>query len=220
MRFCVAVPVIALLALTAPAFAARKSQEIDSSHKTTHLSVAARHRAQRSAMAWRHRGGTEDAARPVPAVGFGFCGNMEMPPIQLSYISRGFSSYHSGIDLMAPMGSPIRAAAGGTVVYAGWYYAYGNIVDIQHADGVVTRYAHMSAFAPGIHAGTPIAAGGIIGAVGATGRAHGTHVHFEVRINGRAVDPRPYLGLASCGTAPRPEPVEEAHAPEPAAEPK
>lgn len=171
-------------------------------------------------MAWRHRGGGEDVTRAVPAVGFGFCGNMEMPPTELREISRGFSSYHSGIDLMAPMGSPIRAAAGGTVVYAGWYYGYGNMVDIQHADGVVTRYAHMSAFASGIHAGTPIAAGGIIGAVGATGRAHGTHVHFEVRINGRAVDPKPYLGLASCGVAPRPDAVEEAHAPEPAAEPR
>ena len=156
--------------------------------------------------------------------GFGsdlaFCGTMAMPPTLLREVSRGFSRTHGGIDLMAPWGSPIRAAAGGTVLYAGWYYAYGNIVDIQHADGVITRYAHMSAFAPGIAAGTPIAADGIIGAVGATGRAHGSHVHFEVRINGRPVDPRPYLGLAGCGGMPRPEPLEEAHAPEPAAEQK
>ena len=214
MRFCVAVLVIALLAFAQPAFATRKSQENDSPRKLTHLSVAATHHARREASAWRHRGGSEDFTGAVSATGFGFCGNMAMPPTELREISRGFSSYHSGIDLMAPMGSPIRAAAGGTVVYAGWYYAYGNIVDIQHADGVVTRYAHMSAFAPGIHAGTPVASGGIIGAVGATGRAHGTHVHFEVRINGRAVDPKPYLGLASCGVAPRPETVEEAHAPE------
>lgn len=150
----------------------------------------------------------------MPAAGFGFCGSMVMPPAELREISRGFSRYHSGIDLMAPMGSPIRAAAGGTVMYAGWYFAYGNIVDIQHADGVISRYAHMSAFAPGVHSGTPVAAGGIIGAVGATGRAHGTHVHFEVRINGRPVDPRPYLGLAGCGGPPLPEPLEVAHAPE------
>ena len=78
MRFCVVAPVIALFALTQPAFATRKSQENDSSHKATHLSVAAKHRAQRSAAAWRHRGGGEDVTRAVPAVGFGFCGNMDV----------------------------------------------------------------------------------------------------------------------------------------------
>lgn len=145
---------------------------------------------------------------------------MAMPPLELRTISRGFSRGHVGIDLMAPRGSPIRAAAGGTVIYAGWYYAYGNIVDIQHADGVITRYAHMLRFAPGIGSGTPVAAGGIIGEVGATGRATGTHVHFEVRINGRAVDPRPYLGLSGCDNVPRAEPLEEAHAPEEAPGPK
>jgi murein DD-endopeptidase MepM/ murein hydrolase activator NlpD len=60
----------------------------------------------------------------------GFCGRMLMPAVQLRVLSRGFSQYHSGVDLMAPYGSPIRAAAGGTVIYAGWYYAYGNIVDL------------------------------------------------------------------------------------------
>lgn len=144
----------------------------------------------------------------------GFCGRMIMPPANLNYISRGFSSGHSGVDLMAPMGSPIRAAAAGTVVYAGWYFAYGKIVDIQHDDGLITRYAHMSAFAPGIAAGRPVTAGSVIGAVGMTGRAHGTHVHFEVRINGRAVDPKPYLALAGCKQAPTHEPLEEAQAPE------
>jgi murein DD-endopeptidase MepM/ murein hydrolase activator NlpD len=79
---------------------------------------------------------------------------------------------------------------------------------------VITRYGHMSSFAPGIHSGTPVAAGEVIGAVGATGRATGAHVHFEVRINGQAVDPKPYLGLAGCGNTPRPEQLEEAHAPE------
>ena len=216
MRKSLVWPVLALFAFRHPSIASTKSKESDSSHVSSHKSVAAKHRALRYAGAHRYRGGSEDTESAVPAVGAGFCGTMIMPPTELREISRGFSSYHSGIDLMAPMGSPIRAAAGGTVVYAGWYYAYGNIVDIQHADGVVTRYAHMSAFAPGIHAGTPVPVGGIIGEVGATGRAHGTHVHFEVRINGRAVDPKPYLGLAGCGGVPRPEPLEEAHAPEPA----
>src|SRR5271156_6308766 len=83
------------------------------------------------------------------------CPVMTMPPEQLNYVSRGFGHGHTGVDLMAPYGSPIRAAAGGTVVYAGWYFAYGKIVDIRHADGLVTRYAHMSAFAPGIARGAP-----------------------------------------------------------------
>jgi murein DD-endopeptidase MepM/ murein hydrolase activator NlpD len=144
-----------------------------------------------------------------------FCGQMLMPAVQLRELSRGFSQHHSGVDLMATYGTPIRAAAGGTVVYAGWYYAYGNIVDIQHADAVLTRYAHMSAFAPGIAHGAPVSAGQIIGQVGATGNAHGAHVHFEVRIDGHAVDPKPYLGLAACPAMPLRDPVEEARTPEP-----
>jgi murein DD-endopeptidase MepM/ murein hydrolase activator NlpD len=144
-----------------------------------------------------------------------FCGAMQMPPTDLKYVSRGFHGGHAGVDLMAPRGSPIRAAAGGTVVFAGWYFAYGKIVDILHGDGVVTRYAHMQDFAPGTHAGTPVAAGQVIGRVGSTGRANGAHVHFEVRVNGRAVDPKPYLGLARCPGGANPEPILEAMAPEP-----
>ncbi len=140
----------------------------------------------------------------------GFCGRMLMPAVQLHELSRGFSAHHSGVDLMAPYGSPIRAAAGGTVIYAGWYYAYGNIVDIQHADGVITRYAHMSAFAPTIARGTPVAAGEIIGQIGTSGNAHGAHVHFEVRIDGHPVNPKPYLGLAACPATPALAPLEEA----------
>ena len=138
-----------------------------------------------------------------------------MPAVQLRVLSRGFSHYHSGLDLMAPYGSPIRAAAGGTVIYAGWYYAYGNIVDIQLADGLITRYAHMSAFAPGIARGAPVSAGGVIGQIGNTGRAHGAHVHLEVRINGHPVDPEPYLGLAACPATPEGAPLEEARVPQP-----
>jgi len=143
----------------------------------------------------------------------GFCGRMLMPAVQLHELSRGFSAHHSGVDLMAPYGSPIRAAAGGTVVYAGWYYAYGKIVDIQHADGVITRYAHMSAFAPGVARGTPVAAGEVIGQIGTSGNAHGAHVHFEVRIDGHPVDPKPYLSLAVCPATPPLAPLEEARTP-------
>jgi murein DD-endopeptidase MepM/ murein hydrolase activator NlpD len=141
------------------------------------------------------------------------CSGMTMPPEHLNYVSRGFSSGHTGLDLMAPYGTPIHAAAAGTVLYAGWYFAYGKIVDIRHADGLITRYAHMSEFAPAIIQGSPVAAGAVIGRVGMTGRAHGPHVHFEVRIDGRAVDPKPYLALAPCRRT-APPPLEEARAPD------
>lgn len=150
----------------------------------------------------------------IPAHAANFCGAMMMPPADLKQVSRGFSSYHSGVDLMAPYGSPVRAAAGGTVVFAGWYFAYGRIIDIQHADGIITRYAHLSAFAPGLVAGTPVHIGEIIGNVGMTGRAHGPHVHFEVRVNGHPVDPKPYIALAACPAGTAPTPIEEATAPD------
>ena len=74
----------------------------------------------------------------VPALGAtgagSACIGMTLPPEHLNYVSRGFGRGHAGLDLMAPFGSPIRAAGGGTVVYAGWYFAYGKVVDIRHAD--------------------------------------------------------------------------------------
>ena len=220
MRMNVLLPVIALLSFCSPALAAKKPPEDGSAPTKVHKSgsqsaVSAKHRALRNARYRRHHGGSGGGFDPETGDGADFCGSMAMPATQLREISRGFSSYHAGIDLMAPKGSPIRAAAAGTVIYAGWYFAYGNIVDIQHADGVVTRYAHMTGFAPGIQAGEPVPADGIIGTVGATGRAHGTHVHFEVRINGRPVNPAAYLGLAGCSPQSRPEPLQEARAPEP-----
>lgn len=152
---------------------------------------------------------------PLSAQAESYCSGMNMPTATLTYISRGFSDGHTGLDLMAPRGSPIRAAAGGTVISAGWYFDYGNIVDIKHADGVITRYAHMLAFARGIGEGTPVSAGKVIGQVGATGRAHGPHVHFEVRLDGHPVDPRPYLGLSPCTNLIDREPIEEARSQEP-----
>ncbi len=155
---------------------------------------------------------------PFAAQAQSLCGQFGMPAPALKYISRGFANGHTGLDMMAPEGSPIRAAAGGTVVFAGVYFAYGNIVDIQHADGVVTRYAHMQGFAQGIAPGRPVAAGEVIGKVGHTGHAHGSHVHFEVRLHGRPVDPKPFLALAACSGMPTVEPIEEARLHEPRAQ--
>jgi murein DD-endopeptidase MepM/ murein hydrolase activator NlpD len=150
---------------------------------------------------------------PFTAQAQSFCGQMGNPATELKYISRGFAHGHTGLDMMAAEGSPIHAAAGGTVVYAGVYFAYGKIVDIQHADGVVTRYAHMQAFASGIAPGSSVSAGALIGKVGHTGHAHGSHVHFEVRIAGRPVDPRPYLALVPCTGVTEAPLIEEAEVP-------
>ena len=149
----------------------------------------------------------------LPAQAAGYCGNMLMPAGALSSISRGFSGHHAGMDLAAPMGSTIHAASAGTVSYAGWYRGYGNMVDVQHADGLITRYAHMSAYAPELGYGTPVKAGQVVGVVGQTGHAHGNHIHFEVRYLGRAVNPASYLNLGNCIVAPPRVPVEEAYAP-------
>ena len=138
---------------------------------------------------------------------------MLMPAGALGSISRGFTGYHAGIDLAAPMGSTIQAAAAGVVTYAGWYSGYGNMVDIRHDDGLITRYAHMSAYAPELGMGGPVKAGQMIGVVGQTGHAHGNHIHFEVRYNGRAIDPAPFIGVGRCVVAPPQVPVEEAYAP-------
>ena len=143
------------------------------------------------------------------------CGGMLMPVMQLKQVSRGFSAYHPGIDLMAPYGSPLRAATAGTVVFAGTYFGYGNMIDIALPDGTVTRYAHLSKFAPGLRTGTVLQTGDLIGAVGTSGHAHGPHLHFEVRVNGRAVDPKPFISLAVCTKGPATDPIEEARAPTP-----
>jgi len=127
---------------------------------------------------------------------------MLMPVVRLKQLTRGFGptpggGFHSGVDLTAPYGSPVRSAAGGSVVFAGTFYGYGNMIDIRHPDGLVTRYAHLSAFAAGLRVGTPVDTGGLIGSIGTSGHAHGPHLHFEVRVGGKAVDPKPYLGLAA-----------------------
>ncbi len=126
------------------------------------------------------------------------CGSLLMPAGQLKQVSRGVTAHHAGLDLVAPHGSPLRAAAGGTVTMATSYFAYGLTVDIDHGNGVLTRYAHLAAFAPGIRPGAQVAPGQLLGQIGRTGRATTAHLHFEVRVNGRPVDPKPYLSLADC----------------------
>jgi septal ring factor EnvC (AmiA/AmiB activator) len=96
---------------------------------------------------------------------------------------------HEGIDIAAPAGTTVVASASGTVIFAGWMGGYGQLVVIDHGGGLATAYAHLSA----IYAGGAVGQGQGIGAVGCTGSCTGNHLHFEVRVNGSAVDPMGYL---------------------------
>jgi murein DD-endopeptidase MepM/ murein hydrolase activator NlpD len=98
---------------------------------------------------------------------------------------------HDGIDIGAASGTPIRAAAAGTVIYAGWLGGYGNLTVIDHGGGVATAYGHQSSIAAG--SGAYVAQGQVIGYVGSTGHSTGAHLHFEVRVNGVPQDPLGYL---------------------------
>jgi murein DD-endopeptidase MepM/ murein hydrolase activator NlpD len=101
----------------------------------------------------------------------------------------GYTKLHRGIDFAAPPGAPIMAASDGVVASAGPSGAYGNLVVLRHAGVYETAYAHMSRIARAITPGTPVRQGEVIGYVGATGRATGPHLHYEVRINGEPIDP-------------------------------
>ena len=98
---------------------------------------------------------------------------------------------HEGIDIAAPTGTPIWSAAAGTVIYAGWLGGYGNLVVVDHGNGLATAYAHASAIL--VSVGQSVGQGETVALVGSTGNSSGPHLHFEVRVNGSAVDPLLYL---------------------------
>jgi len=106
----------------------------------------------------------------------------------------GHGAMHSGIDFKGAVGSPIFAAAKGEVSFVGWQAGYGKTVEISHGNGMLTRYAHLSRF--DVKAGQMVEAGDIIAGMGSTGRSTGPHLHFEVRVNDRAINPRPFLEAA------------------------
>jgi len=99
--------------------------------------------------------------------------------------------HHAGVDLAASWGTPVRAARDGRVERAGWWGTYGNAVALDHGDGSETRYAHLSSVS--VAAGAVVRQGDVIGYVGSTGASTGPHLHFELRFDGRAVDPLGYL---------------------------
>jgi murein DD-endopeptidase MepM/ murein hydrolase activator NlpD len=109
---------------------------------------------------------------------------------------------HTGTDYAAPMGTPVRAIGDGVVVFAGVKGGYGNMIDIRHRNGMISRYGHMRNFATGMRSGTRVAMGSTIGFVGMTGWATGPHLHFEIRVDGVAHDPK--IALQSKGGEPIP----------------
>lgn len=105
---------------------------------------------------------------------------------------------HTGVDLRAPIGSPVVAAAAGRVVFAGRFFDYGLKVEVEHPDGSRARYAHLAHFTPGLRVGAQVARGQPIGALGRTGRVRGTNLHVGLRRHGMAEDPWPWLTGAAC----------------------
>jgi murein DD-endopeptidase MepM/ murein hydrolase activator NlpD len=104
---------------------------------------------------------------------------------------RGRAAMHSGIDLAGPVGTPIYAAADAVVGHAGVRGGYGNLIELDHGSGIATRYGHLSRI--NVTAGERVRRGQLIGLMGSTGRSTGSHLHYEVRIDGRAVNPLPFL---------------------------
>ncbi|XJJ66846.1 peptidoglycan DD-metalloendopeptidase family protein [Novosphingobium sp. BL-8A] len=128
----------------------------------------------------------------------------QVSPAHVAYVSSSFgyradpftggAAFHAGLDFPGPMGSPIYAAAKGRVTFVGQRQGYGNCVEISHGNGLMTRYGHLSGF--NVRPGQLVDGGTRIAAMGSTGRSTGPHLHFEVRINNRPMNPRTFLEAA------------------------
>jgi murein DD-endopeptidase MepM/ murein hydrolase activator NlpD len=115
----------------------------------------------------------------------------------------GEGGFHTGLDLVAPMGTPVHAAADGVIVSAQFSGRYGRLIVIDHGHGLDTMYAHLSQFE--VVAGQEIRRGQLLGYSGASGRVSGPHLHFEVRQGGSPVNPMRYLSKASVLRQVRPD---------------
>ncbi|SFG23577.1 Peptidase family M23 [Novosphingobium sp. CF614] len=151
-------------------------------------------RFQRMGASLARMGALENGLASIPQVS----------PAHVAYVSSSYgfradpftggAAFHAGLDFPGPLGSPIYAAAKGMVSFVGQRQGYGNCIEISHGNGLMTRYAHLSGFRS--YVGKEVGAGTVIGAMGSTGRSTGPHLHFEVRIYDRPVNPRPFLEAA------------------------
>lgn len=107
---------------------------------------------------------------------------------------RGFARTHSGIDIGVAPATPCRIAAAGTIVFAGWQNGYGKTIIVDHGDRIHTLYGHLSSI--GVSRGQRVEQGAVLGLTGTTGHTSGPHLHYEILVNGRPVDPGPYLASA------------------------
>ena len=128
------------------------------------------------------------SARPVQSMDFTSNFGIRTDPF------RGGAAMHSGVDIPGTYATPIYATADGIVGRTGWTGGYGNLVELEHGRGIETRYGHLSKIL--VTPGTSVHRGDLIGLMGSTGRSTGNHLHYEVRIDGRAVNPVPFLQTA------------------------
>jgi murein DD-endopeptidase MepM/ murein hydrolase activator NlpD len=136
-------------------------------------------------------GGTESSGGGTGSFSWPVTGPITSPFGWRSSPFTGAPDFHPGLDIAAPTGTTVTAAAGGTVIMAQWYGGYGNYILIDHGGGYSTGYGHLSAMY--VSNGQSVKRGQAIGAIGMTGEATGPHLHFEVRIDGKPVDPSPRL---------------------------
>jgi murein DD-endopeptidase MepM/ murein hydrolase activator NlpD len=133
---------------------------------------------------------SQSGSQPVQPSSSGFIWPVSGP------VTSGFGwrwgRMHEGIDIAVPSGTPVHASASGRVIYGGWLGGYGNLVVIDHGGGIATAYGHNTSIVAGT--GSGVSQGQVVAYSGSTGHSTGPHVHFEVRVNGSAVDPMGYLG--------------------------
>ena len=175
----------------AQALEVTKQQIQDEVSESQALQAASAQLAAQIAQAERQAGsvssGASSSSEPVPSSGFIW---PVSGPITSPFGMR-WGTLHPGIDIGVPTGTPIHAAGSGTVVWCGWMSGYGNLVMIDHHNGLATLYGHQSRIAVGCN--QEVSQGDTIGYVGCTGFCTGPHLHFEVRVDGNPVDPMGYL---------------------------
>jgi len=147
-------------------------------------------------LAARRAAGITGSAATAPSTGPGsfswpVSGTITSPYGWRSNPFGGSPEFHQGLDIAAPTGTTVVAAATGTIILAKWYGGYGNYILIDHGGGYSTGYGHLSAIY--VSDGQSVQRGQAIGAVGSTGQSTGPHLHFEIRIDGKTVDPAPRL---------------------------
>ena len=173
------------------ALAATKAQEQAAIQEAQQIRAASAAIEARLKAAAAARGSSSDGqpAAPATASSAGFIWPLSGPIT--SPFGQRWGTLHPGIDIGVPTGTPIHAAAAGTVIYCGVMSGYGNLVVIDHHNGLATAYGHQSRIA--VSCGQTVAQGEVIGYTGCTGFCTGPHLHFEVRVNGSPVDPLGYL---------------------------